>query len=194
MGEPKKLSTEQKIVQSFKKLSATRPIEKITIQEITEDAGVIRTTFYNHFEDKYDLIAWIIDRELLEPIRPLIGYGMVEEAIELVIRNVAADKEFYGHLVRMEEPGSFMEIGHQSARDFLSEVFDEMDVHVHSSHRWLTKDVIAHFYGYSLTFVMVEWVRTGMIYTPKEMAEAYVYILSTSLEDVVGSMRNTGNN
>ena len=60
------------LAESFKELSQTRPIEKITIKEITDKAGVIRPTFYNHFQDKYELMEWIITTELLQPMHPLI--------------------------------------------------------------------------------------------------------------------------
>ena len=44
------------LAESFKELALKQPIEKITIKEITDKAGVIRPTFYNHFQDKYDLL------------------------------------------------------------------------------------------------------------------------------------------
>ena len=36
------------LAESFKKLASRHPIEKITIKDITDKAGVIRPTFYNH--------------------------------------------------------------------------------------------------------------------------------------------------
>ena len=60
------------LIRSFKELALHHPIEKITIKEITDKAGVIRPTFYNHFQDKYELLERIINTELLEPIRPLL--------------------------------------------------------------------------------------------------------------------------
>ena len=48
------------LAESLKELSQNQPLEKITIKEITDKAGVIRPTFYNHFQDKYELIEWII--------------------------------------------------------------------------------------------------------------------------------------
>ena len=44
------------LAESFKELAKKHPIEKITIKEITDLAGVIRPTFYNHFQDKYELL------------------------------------------------------------------------------------------------------------------------------------------
>ena len=57
------------LAESLKELAATRPIDKITIKEITDRAGVIRPTFYNHFQDKYELLEWIVENELIGPAR-----------------------------------------------------------------------------------------------------------------------------
>ena len=76
------------LAESLKELTESRPIEKITIKEITDKAGVIRPTFYNHFQDKYELLEWIIMTELLEPVKPLIQNGMIEEALLLLFTSV----------------------------------------------------------------------------------------------------------
>ena len=76
------------LAESFKELALKQPIEKITIKEITDKAGVIRPTFYNHFQDKYDLLEWIIDKELLEPVEPLIQNGMINEALVLLFGGI----------------------------------------------------------------------------------------------------------
>ena len=36
----------------------TTPLEKISVNDIVEHAGVGRNTFYYHFEDKFDLVNW----------------------------------------------------------------------------------------------------------------------------------------
>ena len=53
-------TTDQILADSLKALVLKKPVEKITIKEITDKAGVIRPTFYNHFQDKYELLEWII--------------------------------------------------------------------------------------------------------------------------------------
>ena len=67
-----KTDIDQLLAKSLKEIAVRRPVEKITIKEITDKAGVIRPTFYNHFQDKFELIEWIIRTELLEPVEPLI--------------------------------------------------------------------------------------------------------------------------
>ena len=48
---PQKATVDKLLAESFKELVAVTPVEKITIKEITDKAGVIRPTFYNHFQD-----------------------------------------------------------------------------------------------------------------------------------------------
>ena len=55
-----KTDIDQLLAKSLKEIAVRRPVEKITIKEITDKAGVIRPTFYNHFQDKFELIEWII--------------------------------------------------------------------------------------------------------------------------------------
>ena len=76
------------LAESLKELTIKQPIEKITIKEITDKAGVIRPTFYNHFQDKYELLEWIITTDLLDPIEPLIHNGMRSEGLVLLFTTI----------------------------------------------------------------------------------------------------------
>ena len=45
-------TTKRALEASLKKLLLQKPLNKITINDITEDCGVNRMTFYYHFKDK----------------------------------------------------------------------------------------------------------------------------------------------
>lgn len=47
------------IAQKMKDLMKIKSIDKIRVTEICEAAMIERPTFYYHFKDKYDLVAWI---------------------------------------------------------------------------------------------------------------------------------------
>ena len=83
------------LAESLKELTEKHPIEKITIKEITDKAGVIRPTFYNHFQDKYELLEWIVKTELLEPMIPLLQHEMLEQALVLMFTSIERSKTFY---------------------------------------------------------------------------------------------------
>ena len=54
----KRKTTKEILAESFRELAADRAIDKITVQEIVNNCGYSSATFYRHFKDKYDLIAW----------------------------------------------------------------------------------------------------------------------------------------
>ncbi len=53
----------EEIVAVFCKEMKTTQMDKITVTEIIEKSGVSRNTFYYHFEDIYDLLRLVINRE-----------------------------------------------------------------------------------------------------------------------------------
>ena len=59
--------TKRALEASLKNLLLQKPLNKITINDITEDCGINRMTFYYHFKDIYDLVEWacLEDLELL---------------------------------------------------------------------------------------------------------------------------------
>ena len=54
----KRKTTKEILAESFRALAENRPVDKITIQEIVDNCDFSPATFYRHFGDKYDLIAW----------------------------------------------------------------------------------------------------------------------------------------
>ncbi len=173
------------LADSFKELASRQPVEKITIKEITDKAGVIRPTFYNHFQDKFELIEWIIDRELLEPIQPLITNGMISEAMVLLFTNIQKEKPFYTHLQKMDGPVRFHDIAQKCVYSLLLDIIQEQMTGKQPPYRWLTPEVIATYYAQSMCFVTEEWIRAGMTVPPREMAEAYQYIITRSMTEVI---------
>lgn len=62
----KKKPVKELLGESLEELLKSKPFEKITVNEITENCGVGRRTFYNNFIDKYDLATWLYIRQLNE--------------------------------------------------------------------------------------------------------------------------------
>ena len=52
-------TTKRALEASLKKLLLQKPLNKITINDITEDCGVNRMTFYYHYKYIYDLVDCI---------------------------------------------------------------------------------------------------------------------------------------
>ena len=64
-------ATRQRFIDAFCKLYKTKPIEKITVKEISEIAGHNRVMFYQYFKDSYDVLE-SIEKSLLKFIQNAI--------------------------------------------------------------------------------------------------------------------------
>ncbi|MBY4796915.1 TetR/AcrR family transcriptional regulator [Collinsella sp. AGMB00827] len=64
--------------EAFWELYSEKPVEKITIREITDRAGYNRATFYLHFRDVYDLFEQI-EREILNEVRALVNERLLKD-------------------------------------------------------------------------------------------------------------------
>ncbi len=185
MAKRGKKATAQLLAESFKELACQHPIEKITIKEITDRAGVIRPTFYNHFQDKYELLEWIVAHDLLEPIKPFIQSGLVLQAMTFLFISLEKEKAFYTRASRMEGQNSFSDIAQHCIEEFLCEIFTERRERKCPKYEWLTPERLAQYYGQSMVFIVIQWIKSGMTIPPQELAELYGYMLSHSLEDAL---------
>lgn len=172
------------LAESLKALSITKPIEKITIKEITDKAGVIRPTFYNHFQDKYELLEWIAMNELFKPAEPLFASGMLKEGVTYILTAMCNEKEFYKRAVQLEGQNSFNEIfAGCVSRAVLKHISDE-GISKSASYSWLTPAEIADFYANSITHLVIKWILEGMRIPVDELAEVYVRVFKTSIVEL----------
>ena len=172
------------LAESFKELVLKQPIEKITIKEITDKAGVIRPTFYNHFQDKYELLEWIIKTDLINPMKPLIQAGMLDQALLFVFSGIEREREFYMKASRLEGQNSFEDIVTSCIKETLTEILDLKDKWKEPV-KWLTSEELSSYYARAMCFMVMTWMRTGMRATPQEMTDIYNYVAPRSFEDVL---------
>ena len=65
--DPRIRRTKASIVNAFIQLRAKKPLEKITIRELTQLAGINKATFYLHYQDIYDL-SHQLETEMIQSI------------------------------------------------------------------------------------------------------------------------------
>ena len=177
------------LIRSFKELALHHPIEKITIKEITDKAGVIRPTFYNHFQDKYELLERIINTELLEPIRPLLENQMVNEALLLLFTNIGKERAFYMQAVRLEGQISFEFIARNCVKQILLDIMEQNKTDVIRKFSWLTAERIAEYYAQSTCSVAIVWIKSGIAITARELVEIYDYMMKHSIAEILFPQR-----
>lgn len=177
----KKLITENLIGESFKELLLEHSFEKITIKMITDRAGIIRPTFYNHFQDKYEVLEWYFEKDVMGSINSLIDSGMEREAIKMIFIRLDRNRNFYRKALGVDGQNSFKEV--------LLEQFRNMYLHI-ISNRKLKDEVkifnaqnLAGYYANGLLYFISAWLLEKHLASVDEIYEEYCYIISHSVQD-----------
>ena len=72
--------TKRALEDSLKHLLLKKPVNKITINDITEDCGVNRATFYYHFQDIYALIEWSCEEDSRKALMSVLTFMTVKRS------------------------------------------------------------------------------------------------------------------
>ena len=88
-------NTKEKIAQALKILTARKSFHKITINDISGECGMTRENFYYHFRDKYDIVNWIIFKEIIDPISEIEDF---ESWLKELIFAIDKDRGVYKRL------------------------------------------------------------------------------------------------
>lgn len=174
-------STDLALAESLRTLMMRMPFEKITIKDITDEANVIRTTFYNHFQDKYDLLDWIYYEYYIKPSNQLIENNMLLEAFTLMIKNMEKDKEFLLKATRGNKE-SMRDVMFRSYKDAVVKMVEAIDLDLPSINPLFTNELVAEYYANNVTFVVLKWIDMDMKVPSDKVVELFQTMFITSIE------------
>lgn len=178
-------ATKTMLANSLKRLMRQRSFDKITIQQIAEEAGFIRPTFYNHFRDKYEVVEWIFTEEVITQCEYFFAEGKYREGIRKMLEAMEADKEFYVSAAKIEGQNSFRSFMFRSFSSLLEHILRSRAIQPSKLQHLFQVEVLAEYYANAETFVLMKWLESGMTFSVDDMERAQWFLISVSFEDVV---------
>lgn len=168
--------TKRALEASLKNLLLKKPLEKITINDITEDCGINRMTFYYHFKDIYDLIEWCCVEDAKKALEGKKTYDTWQQGFLQIFEAVLDNKPFIlnvYHSVSREQVEIYL---YKLTYDLLIGVVEEKSAGM--SVREEDKKFIADFYKYAFVGLMLDWVKKGMKDDPHEIIDDLSVVMS----------------
>lgn len=170
---------------SLKKLLLQKPLDKITIHDLTSDCGISRMAFYYHFKDIYDLIEWVCLEDAARALQGKKTYDTWQEGLLQIFEAVLENKPFIMnvyHSVSREQIENYL---YKLTYSLLIGVVEEKSAGTRISEE--EKKFIADFYKYSFVGIMLDWIKQGMREDYQELADK----MSTTLRgNIANSIKN----
>jgi probable dihydroxyacetone kinase regulator len=182
---PKKFNcsyvTKLKLANALKELMMTMSFEKITVLDITEKCNIHRQTFYYHFQDRYELLDWLLYNEIVEPLTNDFTLDNMYEKLFDMFQTMASNKKFYINALKINANDLSRYISRVATQQF-TEVIKNVKNDTNINKTTENDDIIlAEFFGYGISGVVLGWVQNGMKETPKEM--------TSRIENIVASLK-----
>ena len=156
MGNTTKLALEA----ALKKELLTKPLDKITINELAEDCGISRMAFYYHFKDIYDLVEWVCVEDGTRALQGKKTYENWQEGFCQIFEAVQENKPFIMNVYRCVDRQKIESYLNKLTYQLVADVVEEKcaGMQVAEEH----KEFIAGFYKYGFVGVMLDWIDRGM--------------------------------
>ena len=181
-------TTKRALEASLKKLLLQKPLNKITINDITEDCGVNRMTFYYHFKDIYDLVDWILVEDASKILEGRQSFETWDEAYLDILHQLQENKTLVLNVYRS--------VGREQVEQYLYKMLDpllrifveRLNIPVKEE----DKQFIIDFYKYGFVGLALEWIRRDMKTDPAVMAERLNTIMQGDLKRALQRFRTDG--
>ncbi len=161
--------TKKAIEEALKKILLEKSLNKITINDIAEECGISRMTFYYHFKDIYDLVEYSCVEEANKILKGKKTYETWQEGFldifEALIDNKVFIMNVYNSISRDQLEINLYKMVYKLMIAVVEEQSKKFSV--------LEKDkkFIADFYKYALVGLLLDWIKNGMKTNPKEIVK-----------------------
>lgn len=169
------LITKKVIAKSLKNKLNEKDFLKITVSDIMNDCQIRRQTFYDHFQDKYELLEWIFKQEITEIIEDNLTYERWDRIVLRIFEYFEDNQKFYQKALAFDGQNSFKEVITGYVYDLLLASYQQLQ-NGQDEQQLLANNFEIWFYTKGFVEISVEWVMNGCKQTSQKMAEQMIQI------------------
>ena len=180
--------TKRALEQSLKRLLLKKPLNKITVSDITEDCGISRMTFYYHFKDLYDLVEWSCLEDASYALQEKKTHDTWEEGFLQIFQAVRENKPFVMNVYRC--------VSRERVEQYLITLTDglirgvvEEEAAGIAGVREDDRAFIAKLYSYMFVGLMLDWVADDMRGDPAEIVRRLALCIRGSVAGALERFR-----
>ncbi len=168
---------------TLEKMVQTKSMKDIQVKEMCKECEIERTTFYYHFCDKYDVIAWIFEKMFKEESK-MAKVINNEEMIFNMANRIYKKKDFFSCVLQDDSQNNL--------RQYM------MDFYIRSEEETLKKyrnvenldedtKYTIRAYSYGCMGLTVEWLMNKINLTPEQFAYHQYRLMPQELKEAYQS-------
>ena len=164
------IKTNKVLLDALITLMKQKDFERIKISDICDVALINRSTFYAHYEDKYDLLVALIEElknnlenELKKNEQEEISKNYFMDLLKILINHVDEKRETYNSILINDKNGILIDFFIDvTNRDLTNRLKNNIVTNV-------PLDIITKFYIGAIVTIGVDWIKCKDKYTKEEL-------------------------
>lgn len=176
------IKTKNTLYNTLIELMREKQFEEIKVSDICNHALINRSTFYSHYNDKYELLA-----DYISDLKKSLLSELEKN------KNTLNTKEYYLEMIKLflnhieEKRGSYLSTVINNHNSIMMDIVYDVLVHDISSSlkkeedEKIPRSIIAKFYIGAVVSVGIEWLKNGKQYTKEEMLEYFDLLIPDEL-------------
>ena len=169
----------------LERMMADRALSKVRVADLCARCGVERRVFYYHFKDKYDLVAWMFERDYSAATDVHAPYS--EELYAEAHRRLWARRAFYRRAFEEDEQNSI-----QRYLLALSVEANELALRRYLGVKKLSRahTFEARHFAHGNVGCVTDWLRGGFAATPEQLARDMFACMPKTLREAYAARRS----
>lgn len=178
------IKTKRNLYQTLISLLKEKPFEEIKVSDICEASLINRSTFYAHYNDKYELFSAFIEDLKNELIHELSKNKSITntkeyyiEMLKLFLDHIDTQKEIYSLIMINNKNSIMMDMVYDTLNNELSK---KIELEPTSN---IPSDIVVKFYLGAVFNVGTEWLRNKNKYSKQEIISYLEKLIPDNIEN-----------
>ena len=167
------IKTKKILFDSLLKLMKNKNFEKIKISDICEESLINRSTFYAHYEDKYELLMELFEEQKIALLKKLennentiFSKEYIMELLNILIDHIDENREMYSAILTNNRDGILIDFLIDAIERDVSDRLKNNNEIIDSN---LPLDIIVKFYAGGLINIGIAWITRNEKYSKEEL-------------------------
>lgn len=179
------IKTKKALFSALINLMKNKSFEEIKVADICNEALVNRSTFYSHYNDKYELLMDYINSLKTSLVEALSKNDNIHntkayymELIKLLLDHIDSEKEIYYSILINNRNSIVLDI-------LLDVVSKDLKKHLKEDNietKNIPSDIISRFYLGAVVSIGIEWLNNNSKYTKEEVLTFIKELIPDNIE------------
>ena len=175
--------TKSALANALKDLLSRKPLEKITVSDISSACGVNRQTFYYYFHDVYDLIDWIYNSEGKQLFSGRSDLETWQDGLLGVFDTLRKNQVFVTRTFRSRAKDDLVTILQDGAYRLIINILNSLKEQFGTSEDDIR--FIADFYKYAFAGTVLDWIANDMQEDPAQIVSKIECLMGGRMEELL---------